>query len=451
MSIEIVPLAGGRIGAKTPYNEEFVEKCRQLGGRWDKDNKIWSFPKSKEKDVLFAWNQVQGGGSPVEQGKSSGGGGAMVPHQSVEIARREPTTNVTQIADVIREIEETGNAIVLTPSSAISHVPEDHAMVVRQLRFDPGRDFYRTTSGHALHKGALEKVAAAAGVNWVVDRCGRVDDRTIINYWEFQAVGEYRDPQTGTIRRKKAVASMDLRDGAATCEEIIERHRSKIGSRNDYKTQEDADKKARSEILQLRRFGAERADTRAHLRVIRSVTDVRNNYTDRECAMTFVLVSMVYQPQDEEIRRLHRMQSAMASQNLYGQGAGALGNSGIVDLGRPAQPQAGVLESSTFGDGEKGESPRAPVEELVPAPWEGEYPSAEEFKSLSMTDKVRAASSIVEESAFDYKGTMDKAGLEPVPIAELEEAWLDRLYKAALELLPSDDQWEVIDDDDIPF
>ena len=49
-----------RIQVRAPYNERFVVKAHDLGGRWRKRLRVWSFPGSKYTEVLETCNTLYG-------------------------------------------------------------------------------------------------------------------------------------------------------------------------------------------------------------------------------------------------------------------------------------------------------------------------------------------------------------------------------------------------------
>jgi hypothetical protein len=370
----------------------------------------------------------------------------------------KPTKNPSQIIELVEAAESMGwNALV--PKSQIASVPPGHQLVARKLEFDADRDFYPTgskkmngswTSVFAPHKSALEQIAQAAGITWH-PMTGRVDDRSDPHYAEFKAVAIVKDPQTGERSIQTATYSLDLRDGSPRVEEALD-----IGIHPESKDYKKKMAKAESNLLQRRKHITRLADTGAKLAVIRSSYPIRNDYTGREVRLPFLIVSLVYMPDDAQGRQMQQMMAAQASNMLFGgfgmgDGQGA-SLSGPPQL--PSSPPPRALESDA-DDAGAGESSELPIRDEKPKGLT-ELPGTQEFAQMTEGSQVEVLERAIELAEFDYEGFMRELDKPVAPVSALPEGWRKSLYEKVLEaafLADDSPQGNEVDfdDDDIPF
>lgn len=374
----------------------------------------------------------------------------------------KPTRDVGQIATMVAQAEGAGwNTLV--PASLIDTVPEGFRMVARTLKFS-SRDFYKTGSKkvyngrrsdwvkvYAPHKRALEQIAAAAGIKWHPMMTGRTDDRSHPHYAEFRAVGIVRDPQTGEHSPHTATYALDLRDGSAQVKEIL--------------TRQDDVEKAKKELRQKRRFIVQLADTGARLRVIRSAYPVRSDYTKEEMERPFLLVSLVYLPDDPEARRQAQIAAAQSSQALFGsmmnpQGGSSpwgmnqtqIGGTTPPALEEESEPEDDAAVDAEFEAAiEEGEGPLFGDEEEENPASRWEIRPLEDFRAAPREEQLAMAKIGIATVEYPYAQKVAEAGHKGKEVDDLSPAALDRLYRTLVERSQELQNTRPFDDDDIPF
>lgn len=58
--MRIANVSGGRIAIETPYNPEFVERVKVMGGRWDREERVWVVDERNTEAVRQAMREVYG-------------------------------------------------------------------------------------------------------------------------------------------------------------------------------------------------------------------------------------------------------------------------------------------------------------------------------------------------------------------------------------------------------
>lgn len=51
----------GRLAAITPRNAEWVERAKDLGGKWQDQFRAWTFPEAQEREVWAELKEIYGG------------------------------------------------------------------------------------------------------------------------------------------------------------------------------------------------------------------------------------------------------------------------------------------------------------------------------------------------------------------------------------------------------
>jgi hypothetical protein len=86
-----------------------------------------------------------------------------------------------------------------TPIVVLDSVPVMHRVSVRVVKIDPEAETYpvgkdaRGVEKVGLGKTALDKIAAAAGISWIPERCGQIDQYRHPHRVKYRAVGMIRD------------------------------------------------------------------------------------------------------------------------------------------------------------------------------------------------------------------------------------------------------------------
>lgn len=246
------------------------------------------------------------------------------------------------LAQDAMEVAQRQGLNVLGPVTEIQGLPPGYAVIFRVVTFDASfseKDtsaksngtYYITDGGKlALHRSALDALAAAAGLTWVSELCKRTDDRREVLYWEFQMGACYRtfDGDERTIIRSYEV---DLRPGSPLASGMTD---------NQYK--------------KAKPFGAMLCESKAANRVVRAALSLKSSYTPEEAARPFVFPVLKWIPPtaDPVINRM------IAAKEL-----------GILDAfkgtgNRFGGPDFQVLEGDLGGDGPR----QIEDQHLQPAP-----------------------------------------------------------------------------------
>lgn len=239
------------------------------------------------------------------------------------------------------------DAHVLTPAIQVSSIAPGHAVNVAVVVLDPrvddrgfGTDTYGNTAflkseERALSKVALVKIAQAAGISWVPEYTGRVDDRKTPHLWEYRAVGVYTafDGQVQTI---EGTVEIDLRDGSAQIGGWTPEAWAKLSEENKRLPKEKqvwniggwSDKR----VLQARQFGLRLAEAKAMNAAIRSL-GLRQKYTAKELEKPFVVLRTSYVPDmsDPAERQAWRERALTSNATLY-PGAHRLQAPEVIDV-----------------------------------------------------------------------------------------------------------------------
>lgn len=99
-----------------------------------------------------------------------------------------------------------------TPITILDGVPPMHRVSVRVVQIDADTETYAIPGGDkvGLGKTALDKIAAAAGINWIPERCGQIDGYNDAHRIKYRAVCSIQDFD-GRRRIVFAEKEVDLR------------------------------------------------------------------------------------------------------------------------------------------------------------------------------------------------------------------------------------------------
>lgn len=251
------------------------------------------------------------------------------------------------------------------PVTVLDRVPPMHRISVRVVEINPATDTYQIPGpGNkvGLSKTALDRIAAAAGIQWIPDRCGRIDDRRDPYFVTYRAVGILQDFD-GRTRVISAEKTLDLRGkkgdpeeklGADTIEliRIAERAGEKYGKARD----------PWGQIAQVRQQIHSLAESKAKNRAIRSALGVPVAMPATEAAKPFVVPALVpdLDPTDPQVKAALLAQITGASAALYG--APALPSPTLAPA--PAEPE--IFDAEVEEDTAPPDAPPAPAADAEP-------------------------------------------------------------------------------------
>lgn len=229
----------------------------------------------------------------------------MANQQSTALARFSQTSrNATQITQALEQASREYHLV--SPATSVGQLPEGCGVAMSTVLIDPDpkhSEVYpiKGSDKLGLHRAALDKLAAAAGISWDSAQSRRLDDGSDPHYCCFRAVGTYRSFD-GTEVQIMGTKEMDLREGS------------------------DQARGAGSGLVVQRQFIMGHAETKARLRAIRSI-GIRTGYTREELTKPFVVARLMWtgESNDPELRRAFAMKQADAmlggSRALFGHGA----------------------------------------------------------------------------------------------------------------------------------
>lgn len=212
-------------------------------------------------------------------------------------------------------------ANVLAPVNRLDFIMPLHAVSLRLIQIDPRDkrgDVYAPLGGEdgerALTKTALDKVAAAAGISWDYNACGRTDDGSDPRYASYRAVGTIQDLD-GSFRQVVANKAMDLRPGSAACQRMVE-----AAQRKDKNATEANCRELRMAMEHI----LAHAESKAFNRAIRKALGIKQKYSVEELCKPFVVPKLVFTGDSEdpalrEVVAQRIIDRAFSAQgNLYG-------------------------------------------------------------------------------------------------------------------------------------
>jgi len=259
-----------------------------------------------------------------------------------------PVTDVALVQDALATALSRG-CNLLAPLTQLQSLPPDHeiALVVvafpvdGQWRNKSNGTWYEVDGGKvALHRGALDKLASAAGLSSVPAHCNV--ELVEKNYWraKYTVRGKGFD---GVERQITKSVEFDVRDGSA--------EQSKAGRG----------------LRTVRAFGARHAESKAANRAIRSFLGLNGSYTKDEAARPFVFPKLRWVPDmsDPMIKRMVAAKQLGVIDQLFGAQESTIEapayvdpNRVIVDEGSPAPSRHQVGTKSAPSQNQHSERSR---------------------------------------------------------------------------------------------
>lgn len=228
---------------------------------------------------------------------------------------------------------------LVSPTTECGQIPEGCSVSFAAVLVNVQTETYPQEGKRALHRVALDKIGAAAGISWDPRASGRIDDRSDPHYCLFRAVGHIRQFD-GTTMTVLGTKEMDLREGSPVALDCIKREKP-------------------GDLAMQRRHITSHAETKARLRAIASL-GIRRSYTEKELEKPFVCAKLSFtgESKDPELRRAFALKRADA---LLGASQGLFGAPPMLP---PSEPTAlGVAPPSVGSSIEDAE-----YEEEEPAP-----------------------------------------------------------------------------------
>ena len=230
-----------------------------------------------------------------------------------------------QVLAVLGEAARTTHLI--TPQTACGDLPAGFALSTSLVWVDPQNETYAIpkSSKRGLSKVALDKLAAAAGIDWNPVLSRRLDDASDPHYVHFQAVATVRNFD-GTPRTIAKSKELDLREGSQASLSMTP-----------------------GEIAQQRRCAYEMAESKAMNRVIRTL-GVQTSYSPSELEKPFCVVKLAWTGQTDDVE-LRRMLAAKAFDAFHG------GTQAMYSQPAPSLPRGHMPPPLAAGYGDHADDP----------------------------------------------------------------------------------------------
>jgi hypothetical protein len=179
---------------------------------------------------------------------------------------------------------------LVTPATSVGRLPEGCGIAITAISLSQKEDCYPVGGGKfGLFKTALQRLSAALGVSWDMQRSGRIDDGSHPHFCHWRSVGTYRafDGQLQSIGAERVV---DMRNGS-----------SQLQGKSD------------KQVAEMRAHIASHAETKSQLRAIRS-TGIKTAYTSDELSRPFVVARVMFTgaTKDPELKRMFAEKTADA-------------------------------------------------------------------------------------------------------------------------------------------
>jgi hypothetical protein len=221
----------------------------------------------------------------------------------------------------------TEKAILVSPATQVASIPEGTEVAFSHFFVDTNKDSGEVYdvggNKYGLSRVVLDKIAAQAGVSWDPNMSRRLDDGSDPHYCVYHAVGKYRQFD-GSEVQIQGTKEMDLREGSAQYEALVERYESKLAYWEKSGRKGYPPKDPRSgQIREMRLHILAHAESKARLRAIRSM-GIKSSYTLQELEKPFVVARLMWtgRTNDPELRRLAFQ---MRANQMMGAGAAMYG------------------------------------------------------------------------------------------------------------------------------
>ncbi len=207
------------------------------------------------------------------------------------------------LAARLRIAAENFNLISPTLSGSL---PEGCEAIFSPVLIDIQRETYRLpgSSKLGLSKQALQRIAAAAGLSWMPSESRRLDDGSDPHYCHYRAVA-MRKNFDGSLAMLMAEKVMDLREGSAQVESMVSKSDSKAARGGTADSRTAGLEKVRKQLVETRLHILGHAETKAQLRVIRSL-GIATGYDEATLQKPFVVVSVSFtgRTDDPELKKI---------------------------------------------------------------------------------------------------------------------------------------------------
>lgn len=291
-------------GIKWWLNKKREELAADPEGKWASNNKAW---------IAAAEAELAGraGGSkqaaPNQQRQA-----APARHPSTALAGPQRTAALEmagawhEAKAVDAELRRASESMhLVAPATVCGALPEGCEVALSIVYVDPndGKDgpgeVYSVGGGKfGLSATTLARIGAAAGIDWDMERSGRLDNGRDPHYVHYRAVGTVRNFD-GSVRTVSGEVEIDAREGSPQIDEIKKKAEKKRREHPEWDN-DGGD----SQILELRKFALRHAERKAKSRAIADM-GIKRSYNKDELKKPFAVARLMAtgRSNDPELRR----------------------------------------------------------------------------------------------------------------------------------------------------
>jgi len=301
---------------------------------------------------------------------------------------------------------------ILLPTLKLESIPPmcEIAFNIVEINPDPHKkEVYLQKNGELSHtKHGIDKLAAAAGVNWDWRACGRLDNGSDPHYCHYRMVGIVKDFD-GTVRNCIGDKEVDLRDGSEQLKAMVTTDDKKNTVPNVKQIAQQ-----RQNILSL-------AQSKAANRALRSLLQIKHSYSAIELKYPFVVPKIIFRPDmnDPLIKQAYVNQMFQSNTMAFG--------TPTIESGTPTRLMLPEEEPEEIEEILQTQEPE--IDEGEP-PWEDSQKQAPiteleelraQFENMDKDDKIEELKRLVR--VAEYPITSIKSPMENWKPKYLLEFW----------------------------
>lgn len=259
-------------------NKKRDELAADPEGQWSSRNKSWITAAEAELK-----RRSEGGKPAPSQQQRQPSTALAAPQRTAALEIAGAWHEAKAVDAELRKASESMHLVA--PATVCGALPEGCEVALSIVYVNPSTDkdgpgdVYPVGGGKVGLSGTtLARIGAAAGVDWDMERSGRLDNGREPLYCHYRAVGTVRNFD-GSIRTISGEVEIDARDGSPQIDEI----RQKAKDRAD---------KGDSQILELRKFLLRHAERKAKNRAIADM-GIKRSYNAKELEKPFAVARLM--------------------------------------------------------------------------------------------------------------------------------------------------------------
>jgi hypothetical protein len=269
-------------------NEEPGHQYAHLDKAWLKEAKA----------VLQARKNGGSGSGGASSAPTGSAAPPAAPNGAIEKRATEQVVGAWHEAGVVdNELKKASeSAHLVSPATVCGSLPEGCEVAISVVYVDsndgkdgPGEVFSVGGGKLALSGVTIKRIGSAAGIDWDMERSGRLDNGSDPHYVHYRAVG-YVKNFDGSYRTVSGEVDIDMRDGSPQV--VAMKARARDGKNFD------------SQLRDTRMFILRHAETKAKLRAICDI-GIKRSYTKAELDKPFAVARLMAtgRTNDPELRK----------------------------------------------------------------------------------------------------------------------------------------------------